>query len=366
LTSLPLDVASTSQCGTRAQGSRTFSLRIGRSVAARAGNQGLALVVAVDLPGAMMRTEAERSNPTGARKRRASPAARHLALLIVTYVAIGVAIGAAQRAYPSLLAPLAPSSQSGMPGLNSTAPATASALSVSGVLRAGVAMLGALVLAIPVAWVYLITRRRKGFAQSVVHTILMLPLAVAGTMVLVQNSIPLAFSLAGLAVLRFRNTLDDTKDAIYLFVATGIGISSAAHALDVGLALSFLFSATAVVLWWTDLGRTPAKLKAKLTLEKLRETREMRIPVPADAAPADPWNAVLRVHASSADEAQSSVEAVLRESAKRFELTGVTPGEHGFQQIEYVVRLKPSTARGALLNNVRARGAPNVIGAEFR
>jgi len=341
-------------------------LRIGRSVAACADNQGSALVVEVDLPGATMRKEADRLSPTGTRKRSVSPAARHLALLLVTYAVIGVAIGAVQRAYPSLLAPSPYAVPSGFSVPSGNSAASGTAVSVSGVLRAAAAMLGALVLAIPVAWVYLITRRRKGFAQSVVHTILMLPLAVAGTMVLVQNSIPLAFSLAGLAVLRFRNTLDDTKDAIYLFVATGIGISSAAHALDVGLALSFLFSSTAVVLWWTDLGRTPAKLKARLTLEKLRETREMRIPVPADGLPADPWNAVLRVHASNSDEAQSAVESVLRESAKRWELTGITPGEHGFQQIEYVVRLKPSIARGALLNSLRARGAPNVIGAEFR
>jgi len=313
-----------------------------------------------------MRKEADRLSPTGTRKRSVSPAARHLALLLVTYAVIGVAIGAVQRVYPSLLAPSPYAVPSGFSVPSGNSAASGTAVSVSGVLRAAAAMLGALVLAIPVAWVYLITRRRKGFAQSVVHTILMLPLAVAGTMVLVQNSIPLAFSLAGLAVLRFRNTLDDTKDAIYLFVATGIGISSAAHALDVGLALSFLFSSTAVVLWWTDLGRTPAKLKARLTLEKLRETREMRIPVPADGLPADPWNAVLRVHASNSDEAQSAVESVLRESAKRWELTGITPGEHGFQQIEYVVRLKPSIARGSLLNSLRARGAPNVIGAEFR
>jgi len=87
---------------------------------------------------------------------------------------------------------------------------------------------------------------------------------------------------------------------------------------------------------------------------------------PADGLPADPWNAVLRVHASNSDEAQSAVESVLGESAKRWELTGITPGEHGFQQLEYVVRLKPSIARGSLLNSLRARGAPNVIGAEFR
>src|SRR6185503_17275892 len=130
----------------------------------------------------------------------------------------------------------------------------------------------------PIAWVYRITRRRKGFDQSIVHTLLMLPIAVAGIMVLVQNSLALAFSLAGIAALRFRNTLDDTKDAIYLFVATGIGISAAVSQFDVGLMLSFLFSATVIVLWWTDLGRTPARLEAKLTLRRLRRTAELRVP----------------------------------------------------------------------------------------
>lgn len=313
-----------------------------------------------------MRNAADPVTSNGRRVRRFTPAARHLALLLVTYGVLGVAIGWLQRVSPAALD--AGFTKEGVQAAFSpSGPAAApSAVSFSGVARAGGAMLGAVALAIPVAWVYLITRRRKGFAQSLVHTILMLPLAVTGTMVLVQNSIPLAFSLAGLAVLRFRNTLDDTKDAIFLFVATAIGISAAAHALDVGLALSFLFSVTVVVLWWTDIGRTPARVKATLRLSKLRETRETRIPVSPGAPAPDPWNAVLRVHATSADEAQKAVEAVLTETAKRWELTGVTPGEHGFHQLEYVVRLRPSAARGALLNDLRARGTPHVVGAEFR
>ena len=120
-------------------------------------------------------------------------------------------------------------------------------------------MLGALALALPLAWVFVITRRRKGFSQSIVHTLIILPIAVAGIMVVVQNSLALAFGLAGIAALRFRNTLDDTKDAIYLFVATGVGIAAAADQFDVGLALSFLFNATIVVLWWTNYGRTPTQ-----------------------------------------------------------------------------------------------------------
>jgi hypothetical protein len=310
-----------------------------------------------------MRSSVDLATSNSRRGRRFSPAARHLALLALTYGVLGVAIGFLQRAFPAGLytPPSTPSSGLGFPD---AIPASAP-VSIGGVLRAGAVMLSALALAVPVAWVYLITRRRKGFAQSLAHTLLMLPIAVAGIIVLVQHSTPLAFALAGLAVLRFRNTLDDTKDAIYLFVGTGIGIAAAANALDVGLALSFLFSATVIVLWWTDIGRTPAKLKAKLTLARMRETRESRIPLPPGQT-ADPWNALLRVHATSVEEAQAAVDAVLSETAKRWELTGVSPGEHGFQQLEYVVRLRPSAARGPLLNDLRARGTPHIVGAEFR
>jgi hypothetical protein len=226
-------------------------------------------------------------------------------------------------------------------------------------------MLCALALALPLAWVFVITRRRKGFSQSIVHTLIILPIAVAGIMVVVQNSLALAFGLAGIAALRFRNTLDDTKDAIYLFVATGIGIAAAADQFGVGLALSFLFNATIIVLWWTNYGRTPAHLKAKLMLRRLRQTRQIRVPdTPTPAL--DPLSAVLRVHVLNPDSAQASVAAVLAQASKQWELTGVAPGANGFATLDYVVRLRAKTARGALLNELRVNGQPDVVGAEFR
>ena len=42
-----------------------------------------------------------------------------------------------------------------------------------------VSMLSALVIMVPVAWVYIITRQGQGYDQSVVHTLLILPIAVA-------------------------------------------------------------------------------------------------------------------------------------------------------------------------------------------
>ena len=55
---------------------------------------------------------------------------------------------------------------------------------------------GALIAALPMAWVYSLTRRRKGFEQSMVHILVLLPLAVAGMLILIQSSLALAFSLA--------------------------------------------------------------------------------------------------------------------------------------------------------------------------
>jgi hypothetical protein len=81
-------------------------------------------------------------------------------------------------------------------------------------------MIGAFLLMLPVSWVYILTRQKKGFRQSVVQTLIILPIVVAGVVLLVKNSIALAFSLGGIvAAVSFRNTLRDTKDAVYIFLA---------------------------------------------------------------------------------------------------------------------------------------------------
>jgi hypothetical protein len=87
---------------------------------------------------------------------------------------------------------------------------------------AAVAMIAAVLLAIPVAWVYQLTRAKEGYQQSVVQLLIILPIVVAGIVVLVKFSLALAFSLAGIvAAVRFRNALDDSKDAVYVFLAIG-------------------------------------------------------------------------------------------------------------------------------------------------
>jgi hypothetical protein len=137
-------------------------------------------------------------------------------------------------------------------------------------LAAAVAMLTAFATALPVAWIYTATRRKKGFQQSVVQTYMILPVVAAGIVIMVKHSLALAFSLAGIvAAVRFRTNLDDSKDAAGIFVVIGIGMA-AAVAPSVSWVISIGFNVLMVVLWWTDFGRPPA-LEGRRAEQHLKE-----------------------------------------------------------------------------------------------
>ena len=118
----------------------------------------------------------------------------------------------------------------------------------SGGALGAIAMAGALAIMVPVTWIYMVTRQHRGYDESVVHTLLILPVAVTGIVVIVQNSLALAFSLAGIvAGVRFRTTLDDTKDAVYVFLAIGVGLASGIQALGLAMVLSLFFNGVILV-----------------------------------------------------------------------------------------------------------------------
>lgn len=142
-------------------------------------------------------------------------------------------------------------------------------------VTAALAMTAAALLALPVAWIYTLTRSRRGYNQSVVQLLIALPVVVTGIVVLVQYSVALAFSLAGIvAAVRFRYSLEDSKDAIYVFLMSGLGIASAVD-IPVAAVISILFNLVIVLLWFTDFGRTPVALEGKMAERRLQRAKEL-------------------------------------------------------------------------------------------
>ena len=96
-----------------------------------------------------------------------------------------------------------------------------------------VAMVGALLASLPVTWVYMGVRNDDEYDQSLINTILVLPMVVTGIVIIVQNSLALAFSLAGIAgAVRFRNSLKSSGDALFILLAVAIGLSAGIGAVE--------------------------------------------------------------------------------------------------------------------------------------
>jgi len=130
-------------------------------------------------------------------------------------------------------------------------------LSSTGPIRLLFASIGALILTVPVSWAYFITSRARKLDQSFLQTIVILPTVVTGIAMIVMNSLALAFSLAGVvAAVRFRFSLDQPSDAMYIFVGIGIGLGSGIGALGIAMVISAMFVVTTLVIWKLEYGKS--------------------------------------------------------------------------------------------------------------
>lgn len=117
------------------------------------------------------------------------------------------------------------------------------------------AIAGALLTALPVSRVYIAIRDRHAYDQSLVDTVILLPIVVTSIVVIVQNSLALAFSLAGIAAaVRFRNSLKSSGDALFILLAVGIGLAAGTGALELSLLMSIVFNYCFLALWVSDYG----------------------------------------------------------------------------------------------------------------
>lgn len=109
------------------------------------------------------------------------------------------------------------------------------------------AMLGCILLMLPVSWVHRAINLEGDHDHSLDETTLVLPTVVAGIVMVVQHSLALAFSLAGIvAGVQFRRALSDTFDTLFIFVAIAVGIAGGIHALDIAVVITVFFSYTAL------------------------------------------------------------------------------------------------------------------------
>jgi hypothetical protein len=260
------------------------------------------------------------------------------------------------------------------------------------------AMFAAALVALPVAWIYTLTRSKRGYQQSVVQLLVILPVVVAGIVVMVKYSVALAFSLGGIAAaVRFRNSLEDSKDAVYVFLVIGIGIAAAVD-LPVAFVISLLFNIVVIGMWMTDFGRSAVELEGRLAERRLQRARQlartgtfvarideevlanmsaeqleglsMRVMRRAQANSADsdePSRTEIRLRVKTRDPvaARAIIENRLDESTKRWSVGSVQDNGSGVTTIDYLVLPKKSKSPEQLLALVKAAGGDQLVDAEI-
>jgi hypothetical protein len=118
-----------------------------------------------------------------------------------------------------------------------------------------VAIIGAFLAALPVSWVYMAVRSGDEYDQSLVNTIIVLPMVVTGIVIIVQNSLALAFALAGIAgAVRFRNSLKSSGDALFILISVAIGLSAGIGAVELAAVISIALNYVFALLWITEYG----------------------------------------------------------------------------------------------------------------
>ena len=259
--------------------------------------------------------------------------------------------------------------------------------------------LAAIALMLPVAWICALTRSKQGYRQSLVQTLLILPVVVTGIVGIVRYSTALAFGLAGVvAAVSFRNRLEDSKDAVYIFIAIAVGFACGVQAVDIALVVSVIYNGLVLVLWWTDFGRVPGavsggpveqRLKRAMALanrtqqfvsqidqeilkslgpEQLAQvanrvaarqgpfTVTMAGPVEKPPKPMRPLTIVISESGS-----REVVEEALDEHAKTWLFKLASAGSRGQQTLRYEVRLRKKLPEDRFIERMREAGGAGIV-----
>jgi hypothetical protein len=244
-------------------------------------------------------------------------------------------------------------------------------------------LLGALVLMLPVTWVYMSARPSGGqHNQNVVQTLIFLPLVVAGIVFIVQNSLALAFSLAGVVgAVRFRTTLRDTRDLVYIFLSIVVGFAAGVQSLAVGAVVSIMFNFVLIITWHYDYGRNmlmptaaaqwsrPLQALASPTGDHQIPDRDLLLSLTPEKADAlaerfervrdqigkkkkARYNSILTITTDNVSEAQKQVEEVLERMTKRWDLDEIVTNVGKPSEIYYLTRLKKGMPKDVLLTAI--------------
>ncbi len=127
-----------------------------------------------------------------------------------------------------------------------------------GVLFLSLHLTGTILLMIPITWTFMATRQDIGYHKNFARALIVLPICATTIVLLIQDSLALAFGLAALvAAVRFRVVLDEAIDGVFIFAAICVGLAAGVGFLGIAAIMALFFCFTMLVLWHMEFGENP-------------------------------------------------------------------------------------------------------------
>ena len=207
---------------------------------------------------------------------------------------------------------------------------------------------------LPITWLYRWTRPRKKYSQSFAHTLLVIPIAISLVVFLVKGSLALAFSLAGIvAAVRFRTSLEEPMDSVYMLMAIGIGLAAGTQLILVAYLASLVFVVITLGVWKSNFGAQPEVLHGW----RITDSQQFgTVSGEGESATENPYNAQIEVHTTKVNVAKKSTAQVLESSTKRWQEADVIKNSDGTAIIVFDIWLKKSVTLPSFIQDIEENG----------
>ena len=227
-----------------------------------------------------------------------------------------------------------------------------------------VALVLAFAVTLPITWVYCWTRPRKKYNQAFAQTLLVVPVSIALVVFLVKGSLALAFSLAGIvAAVRFRTSLDEPIDAVYMFMAIGIGLAAGTQLTTVAYLASLTFVAISLGVWKIDFGAKPAVLSGWRIVPP---EKGEQVSAAGNKAIEPPGDARIEVHATKVNAAQKAAAPILDSSTRWWQLADVVKNQDGTALVAFNVWLKQSVDSASIVREIEKAGKKSISNVQLK
>ncbi|MFH0901963.1 MAG: DUF4956 domain-containing protein [Pseudomonadota bacterium] len=183
----------------------------------------------------------------------------------------------------------------------------------------------AFVLSMIVAWVYTFTYQGLSYMRGFVQTLAVGGVVSALILLAIGENIARGLGVAGaLTIIRFRATIKDTRDLIFVFASLAAGVACGAQAYAAAMVGTAVFALAMIYVSFASFG-----------------SRRQ-------------FDAVLRVRVAADPAGQEGLAGVLRRQCRSFVLINVRDLGGNSEEHAYHVRFVNSEARGTLVKELGA------------